>query len=263
LKKQYYFITGLPRTGSTLLTSILSQNSDIYAAGNSPVSQMMYDMHISVTEHCDEQFEALGLDGSEHVSNIIKNFYSRTKSKYVFDKCRGWGKKEFIPIIEKYIDPQPKFIVLLRPIIEIFSSFVHLAENNQIYDQSEYRNILFDNDELIMGSYLSVINLIENHFDKCLFIFYDEIVNDTKNVIYKIYDFCDIRSEYDHYFTNIKNKYPENDEAYGLLGMHDIRPSIKKRIYDVNIQDQSLKYVCENMYSSLLSKYSYKQIINN
>ena len=42
---------------------------------------MMYDMHVSVTENCDEQFEALGLDGSEYVSNIIDRFYSKTKSK--------------------------------------------------------------------------------------------------------------------------------------------------------------------------------------
>ena len=91
-KKDYFFITGLPRTGSTLLTSLLSQNPNIHAAGNSPVSQMMYDMHVSVTENCDEQFEALGLDGSEYVSNIIDRFYSKTKSKYIFDKSRSWGK---------------------------------------------------------------------------------------------------------------------------------------------------------------------------
>ena len=119
-KKDYFFITGLPRTGSTLLTSLLSQNPNIHAAGNSPVSQMMFDMHISVTENCDEQFEALGLNGSEYVSDIINRFYSKTKSKYIFDKSRSWGKTLNVDIIKKYITDKPKFIVLLRSVTEIF-----------------------------------------------------------------------------------------------------------------------------------------------
>ena len=261
-KKEYFFITGLPRTGSTLLTSILSQNSNIYAAGNSPVAQLMYDMHISVTENCDEQLKALNLDGSEYVSDIIRKFYSKTKSTYVFDKCRHWGKKENISIIKKYITPKPKFIVLLRPILEIFSSFVYLAEKNKI-SQSKCSSIFFNDDELIMGSYLSTINLIENNFDECLFIFYDEIVSDTDNVISKIYDFCGIKSNFKHDFYNIKNKYPENDNAYGISGMHEVRSKISKREYQVQIQDPSVLMICENMDSSLMALIDKQSFINN
>ena len=39
-KKDYFFITGLPRTGSTLLTSTKSKHP---CCGNSPVSQMMFE----------------------------------------------------------------------------------------------------------------------------------------------------------------------------------------------------------------------------
>ena len=77
-------------------------------------------MHVSVTENCDEQFEALGLNGSEYVSDIINRFYSKTKSKYIFDKSRSWGKTSNVDIIKKYITDKPKFIVLLRS-VEIFS----------------------------------------------------------------------------------------------------------------------------------------------
>jgi hypothetical protein len=31
---------------------------------------------------------------------------------------------------------------------------------------------------------------------------------------------------YPHYFKNIVNPYPENDEVYGLVGMHEIKPNI-------------------------------------
>jgi len=35
--KSYYFISGLPRSGSTLLSGILKQNPDFYADISSPV----------------------------------------------------------------------------------------------------------------------------------------------------------------------------------------------------------------------------------
>ena len=257
-KKDYFFVTGLPRTGSTLLTSLLSQNPNIHAAGNSPVSQMMFDMHISVTENCDEQFEALGLNGSEYVSDIINRFYSKTKSKYIFDKSRSWGKTLNVDIIKKYITDKPKFIVLLRSVTEIFSSFINLAQKNEIYDQKSYQSILTGNNEVISESYFATLNLIENHFDDCIFIFYDEIVEDPQKVISKIYNFCNIKPKFKHSFSNIKNKYPENDEAYELLGMHDVRPTISKQYYDVKIQDPMIKIMCENMDSNLLGK-----LINN
>ena len=96
--------------------------------------------------------------------------------------------------------------------------------------------------------------MIENHFDDCIFIFYDEIVEDPQKVISKIYNFCNIKPKFKHSFSNIKNKYPENDDAYELLGMHDVRPTISKQYYEVEIQDPMIKIMCENMDSNLLGK---------
>ena len=45
--RQFYFISGLPRTGTTALCAVLSQNPDIYAGPNSPVCQLMWDTHTS------------------------------------------------------------------------------------------------------------------------------------------------------------------------------------------------------------------------
>ena len=40
--KNYYFMAGLPRSGSTLLKSILEQNPNVYASPISPVMELMY-----------------------------------------------------------------------------------------------------------------------------------------------------------------------------------------------------------------------------
>ena len=39
--KQYYFISGLPRSGSTLLSAILKQNPEFYADISSPVDRIV------------------------------------------------------------------------------------------------------------------------------------------------------------------------------------------------------------------------------
>ena len=40
--KQFYFLSGLPRSGSTLLSSILNQDERVYASANSPLLDMLY-----------------------------------------------------------------------------------------------------------------------------------------------------------------------------------------------------------------------------
>ena len=58
MKKQFVFLSGLPRTGSTLLSAILSQNPKIYSEGNSAVCQLMFDMQQSCINKAKEQLIA-------------------------------------------------------------------------------------------------------------------------------------------------------------------------------------------------------------
>ena len=39
---KYFFVTGLPRAGNTLLSSLLNQNPDITATANSVVPEILY-----------------------------------------------------------------------------------------------------------------------------------------------------------------------------------------------------------------------------
>ena len=39
--KQFYFMAGLPRSGSTMLSAILNQNSKIYSGPSSPILGLM------------------------------------------------------------------------------------------------------------------------------------------------------------------------------------------------------------------------------
>ena len=55
-KKQYYFMAGLPRSGSTLLSAILNQNPRFYSGPSSPVVPTMLSIEQSLSQ--DELFVA-------------------------------------------------------------------------------------------------------------------------------------------------------------------------------------------------------------
>ena len=236
--KNFIGLSGLPRTGSTLLSSILSQNPEIHAEGNSAVCQLMWDMQCSVFGACNEQLTATSrLDtGIELIKNIPDIYYRDITASTVIDKCRSWTLPNNMAMLNKYIEHKPKVLVLERPILEIVESFVALRQANK-YQGNPEEGLLDEWSEPIMRSYEGVKWAKANNSGEFLFIQYDDLLHDTKGVIKNIYEFCELES-FEHDFNNIINKHPENDEVYGMLGQHDIRPTINKRNLDVKLSNE-------------------------
>ena len=231
-------LSGLPRTGSTLLSAILSQNPEIHAEGNSAVCQLMWDMQCSVYGTANQQLIASNrLDtGIELIKNIPNIYYKDVTASTVIDKCRSWTLPDNVAMLNRYFEHKPKVLVLERPLIEIVRSFVALRQANN-YQGNPEEGLLDTWSEPIMRSYEGVKWAKANNNGEFLFIQYDDLLNNTKSTINKIYEFCGLES-FEHDFNNIVNKHPENDEVYGMLGQHDIRPTINKRDLDVKLSKE-------------------------
>jgi sulfotransferase len=236
--KKIIGLSGLPRSGSTLLSSILSQNLNIHAEGNSAVCQLMWDAQCSVLGRANQQLIASDrLDiGIELIKNIPNIYYKNITASTVIDKCRSWTLPDNMAMLYKYIDSKPKVIVLERPIIDIVKSFVYLRKKNNWQGNLE-EGLLDDWSEPIMRSYEGVKWAKANNNGEFLFIQYDDMVNNTQNTIDTIYSFCEIEP-YKHDFNNIINKHPEDDTVYNMIGQHDVRPTISKRKLDVKLSDK-------------------------
>lgn len=239
-------LSGLPRTGSTLLSAILSQNPEIHAEGNSAVCQLMWDMQCSVYGTANQQLIASDrLDtGIELIKNIPNVYYKDVTASTVIDKCRSWTLPDNMAMLNRYFEHKPKVLVLERPLIEIVRSFVALRQANN-YQGDPEEGLLDTWSEPIMRSYEGVKWAKTNNNGEFLFIQYDDLLNNTKSTINKIYEFCELES-FEHDFNNIVNKHPENDEVYGMLGQHDIRPTINKRDLDVKLSKEMIAK-CESL----------------
>lgn len=245
MNRQYSFLSGLPRTGSTLLSSILSQNPQIHSEGHSQVCQLMWHTYISSANKDLNNWneDILVAERQKSIANIISSlidlYYFDVNKTFVLDKCRTWTLPGNVTLLKNYVTNTPKILVLLRPVEEIVSSFVQLRKKNQWDESSLYVNLLSDKDPML-SSIDGIISAKENNHGEFLFVQYDDIVYDTKKTLSTIYDFCEW-PKYEHDFTNITRPFVQNDEVYDLVGLHDVRKTVEKQKYHIELPKNILK----------------------
>ena len=246
--KQFVCLSGLPRAGSTLLSAILSQNPLIHAEGNSAVCQLMWDLHQSCSVTSKEQLLANGrekITPRDIISQIPALYYKDILEEIVVDKCRSWTIPANVQLLENYVDKNFKIIVLERSVKDVVKSFVKLYRNNGVKGNIETK-LIEPNSEPIMRS-IAGINWAKknNHNNNFIFIGYEDLINKTEETINKIYDFCGW-THFEHNFTSVESKYPENDSIYGLKGMHKVNKRVEIIENNVILSSKTIEH-CEKI----------------
>lgn len=255
MDRKIFFMSGLPRSGSTLLKSILNQNKSIYCGPNSPVYGLMYETKKFIKNN--EQFKCYPKPNQENliISSIFENYYSDIKSQCIIDLCRAWPNN--IDFIEKYIIKNPKIICVVRDINEILTSFIMLTKesNKKISFIDEYliKSFIEINDinrcEFLMsecGVVGKSLNSLKNGIQKYPlknfhFVEYDNLINNPHETIKNLYDYLELEL-YNHNFSQIKSIYTEYDEEIcGIKSLHKISNKLHKKRYNpANVLNQSI-----------------------
>ena len=90
--KQIFFLSGLARSGSTLLGSILSQNPDIHVTPTSPMLDLLCFTNQALNT-VEEQYTYDHKTVSDNIYNgLIESFYKNIDKPIIIDKHRGWPK---------------------------------------------------------------------------------------------------------------------------------------------------------------------------
>lgn len=244
-KKKYYFMAGLPRSGSTMLSAILNQNPKFYSGPSSPVVGTMLALEQSISK--DELFLAYPkFDfGKNLVSSVIDQYYADTDKPIIFEKNRSWVNR--MHYINGYFGIEhPKIIFPVRDISEILTSFISMIRRNpgivnerlNFIDQTLVQQGLPLNDENrckliagpgILGQSFDGLKqaLAEGYRANIHFVEYKDLVDNPKETMQKLYKFIG-EPYYNHDFKNLKNIHQENDaQIYGFQDMHTVRQSVK------------------------------------
>lgn len=231
-------LSGLPRSGSTVLTSLLNQHPKLYATTTSPVLGMLLNFSMNWEGQVIHQIE----DKDEKqkinmVRGMMKGAYEHLDKPIIIDKNRGWPKQ--LNLVTELLGKKPKMICTVRDIPSILASFVTLAnkqpgetfidkqliESGFVVNNTNRCRLLWKNG-VVGDSWQSFKHGYQNDPSCMLLLTYEDIVNDPVNTMKKIEEYLGIESfQYD--INNLKSM-DEKDEFHGIKGLHDIRPTLKK-----------------------------------
>jgi len=198
---QPLFIIGLPRSGSTLVESLISQSSDqIHSFGEfHAINMSIFDQIASVIysgnfNYKDFQF----VINKETFQNSLFERYGTIKNKIFIDK----SLENFfnIDIILKFF-PNAKFLHTYRnfneSIIGIYQRMMpDLSWSHNIKNILEYAN-----------NYKTIINYFKKKYPKHIMdVSLEKLTLDKKNESQKIFEFCNIEWNNDVLNFNKKNK---------------------------------------------------------
>jgi len=222
MNQNYIFLAGLPRSGSTLLTSILNQNPRIFASSSSPLCDALYHSHI--IWHSRQALEANPnpVAVQNVVASIIPNFYANRSEAIIIDKAFTWGTPANLAVLINALGYIPKFIVMDRDIVEILASFQRLIDKSPDFDVDIQTTTI---DPCIM----SYQNLLSQIPENCFVVSYERLCNDTKNLLKEFYSFIG-EPFFNHDLSYIVNTCTDNDSVWKLKDMHKIEPTIRKKL---------------------------------
>jgi len=269
--KQYYFLIGIPRTGNTLLSSILNQNPDLKVSANSFLDDHLYQT--AMLSHTDK-YQNFPDDNSlmNLMYGIFDSYYRDWNVKYIIDRG-NWGTPINLNLLQKVFDNDIKIICTVRDIVEIIASFIKVSpdrwrkelekeiQSNLRYNKS-YKSELELLCEVIMRpksqietALFGLNNLFYNHRDILHIVEYNDLVDNTEQTIREIYDFLNIEY-YPHKFNYI-NQFEVNgvkyDDSIWGSDLHKLNKKIKHSNYKVE----------DILTSELISKYSNMEFWRN
>ena len=231
--KNIYFLSSLPRAGNTLLGSIINSNKNIKCTANSIVPGILDDLF-----KLKETSEFKNFPDHESLDNVIKNvfnkYYENWNVDIIIDRS-AWGTPDNLNYVH-HIIKNPKFIILIRPVLECISSFVRLEveagiDKNAIKD---YVYSLMDINTGVIGKSLwSIENIIKTK-QNCKILYYKDLVNDTDSFLKDLSEYVkvDIKKPKELKQFSVNNiKY---DDSVYQQNLHTIKTeSIESFKYDV------------------------------
>ena len=207
--KKIFFLAGLPRSGNTLLTSILNQNPDIACTPNSITLEIYKKLFLLKTTDV-----FINYPHHQSLDNVLdavySTYYKDWNFKYIIDRGAA-GTTGNLMLLKKHFKQEIKIIFLVRPLLEVLASwiswslktpdsFIRKATNNP----TEACHYLMKNDGQIMKEMRCMHNLLKpENKHHVHFVDYKEIVEKPAATMKEIYKFFNIPF-FKHRFINLE-----------------------------------------------------------
>jgi sulfotransferase len=243
MEKKVYFVSGLPRSGSTLFVNILNQNPNFHATGSSGLIDVI--KNVRDTFEVNPFFKAMTEEENMErrkgaIQGVIQGYFAGTDKPICFDKNRLWpGMMEMLCFL--YGKENVKVICCMRDIRDILASFEVLhrktahggstsqERGNPLLNSTSLGRAVFlmENSEVVGFAKNCLLDAIQRGFSDQMFCLdYDYLTNKPEECMKKVYNFID-QEYYEHDFDNVEAVTIEDDRVHGFKDLHKIRSKVE------------------------------------
>ncbi len=234
--RKFHFITGLPRSGSTLLSALLLQNPAFHAGMTSPVGTLFTSL-LSQFSAGSEFGPVISHEQRRRLlGGLFENYYAdHANRRVIFDTNRMWASK--LPAVIDLF-PNAKIVACVRNVAWVMDSIERLYranpyENTKLFVDDVERNTVYSRVDTLaqrnrlVGFPWAALKeaYYGEHAKSMLVVDYDLLTQAPEKVLRLVYEFLG-EPWYEHDFENVEYDAPEFDQALGLSGLHRVRRKV-------------------------------------
>ena len=231
-----HFISGLPRSGSTLLAGILRQNPRFHAGMTGPVGAMYMALEGAMSRRNEA---AVFIDDEQRravLKGLFANYYGAISAdKVIFDTNRMWCTK--LPALSRLF-PKSRIICCVRDIGWIMDSVERLVRRNAFELSGMFGfdagatvytrvNRLSASDGLV-GYALDALReaFFGEEAERLILLEYQALTRAPESSMRLLYSLLG-QEYFEHDFENVDYQADEFDMQLGARGLHTVRRKVE------------------------------------
>lgn len=226
MKKTLHFLSGVPRSGSTVLAAILNQNPATHVSTTSGLVHALDGLantwhSAGLLNENDPERKKL----AQTMRGAIDAFYEETDKPVIIDKGRGWPIPIIMHAMTQVLGHKPKIIATVRSVPDCMASFVRVAKPEDL-DAFMATGQLADH---LKAAYISLQEGYKYDPECFCIVEYEDLLANPKAQLDRIHEFLGLEP-YDYDLSNIDGTSVKEDDEnlHGYAGMHDIKPELKR-----------------------------------
>ncbi|MEM9062367.1 MAG: sulfotransferase [Pseudomonadota bacterium] len=235
---KFHFISGLPRSGSTLTAGILKQNPRFHAGMSSPIAGLFDGIIAQVSAGSELSTMVSQEQRARFLRGLFDSYYADYENEVIFDTNRAWTAQ--LPALTQ-VFPDAKVICLVRDVAWIMDSMErqfrqNAFEHTRLFNNPGERSTVYTRVEALAGAnrlvgypWHALREACYSEFaERIVIVEYDLIAHRPQEVFKLIYEFLE-EPWFDHDFGEVDYDAPQFDAQLGLDGLHRVHKKVEPR----------------------------------
>ena len=236
MTSRFHLISGLPRSGSTLLCALLKQNPRFSAAMTSPVAALCGALMQKMSGASEFSMFFSDEKRSAILRSVFDAYYADIPTdRVVFDTNRTWTSKT---ALLQMLYPKARIICCVREVSWIIDSVERIVRKNALQPSRLFNyktsGTVYSRVDILMNPEAGLIGLawsslreawFSENASQLIIVNYENLVREPQLTIERLYSELG-EMPFPHDFENVAYDEPVYDAELGIPGMHKVRPKI-------------------------------------